>query len=216
MAKAETTIKPEFILSPWEVEFITAFREFASESRTVNKRDGSTVEYSILDIPAMLFANMSPEAVDEYLRDSSSAALSIAFAVANPNNKDEGKALIKARNEWVGDNVDAVAKESGILMTDARDRLYKGERRVMKGSTVDPLDVWRIKVIRAEMRVANGAGIKKAYDAIDSGDTKARREYLQSIAVKNADWVDPKAVALKAASDKASAELATGLKKITL
>ncbi len=183
---------------------------------TVAKRDGSECIVDMTKIPESFFADFVTDGVAEYIRDSSSSALANAFDVAHPDHKHEGKALIAARNVWVTDNVDAVAKESAALMTDARDRLFGGERRVVRTSTVDPLDQWRIKVLRAEMRTDNGKAMKSAHDAIDSGDTKARREYLLSIAAKNVDWIDPKAIALRAASELAASELASGLSSISL
>ena len=91
-------------------------------------------------------------------------------------------------------------------MTAARDRLYAGERRIAKESTVDPMDQWRIKVLRAKMRTSEGVALKKAHDAIDSADQALRRTFLLDVAAKN-DWVESDADALKVASEAAAAAL---------
>lgn len=182
---------------------------------TVNKRDGSTVDIDMTKIPESFFADFVTEGVAEYIRDSSSAALAYAFDIAHPNHKHEGVALKDARNKWVVDNVDAVAAESVALMTNARDRLYDGERRIARESTSDPMDQWRIKVLRAKMRQDAGVALKKAHDAINSADQTARRAFLLGVAAKN-DWVESDAIDLRATSDAATAKLKEAKVVVTL
>ncbi len=180
----------------------------------VIKRDGSMCSIDLTKIPETFFADFVVEGVAEYIRDSSSAALANAYDIANPDHKLEGKKLVAARAVWLDETtVDAVAKESGILMSGARDRLYAGERRISKGSTVDPMDDWRIKVLRAKMRVADGAAMKTEHDAIDSGDQKARREYLLGIAAKN-EWVDVDAKTMR--DDAVATAVKLAASKITI
>lgn len=177
-------------------------------SLTVNKRDGSSVEVDVAQIPEEFFADFVTDGIAEYIRDSSSAALANAYDLAHPNHKLDGKALREARNAWVLDNVSALAAESEALMTAARDRLYNGERRVASVSNVDPLDQWRIKVLRQVMRTETGRVMKAKHDAIDSTDQAARRAFLLDVASKNAAWVEPRATALRDAAAKAAAKIA--------
>jgi len=183
---------------------------------TVAKRDGATVDVDLTKIPESFFADFVTDGVAEYIRDSSSAALANAFGIAHPKKADtlKGNALKEARNSWGMDNVATVATESAALMTAARDRLYNGERRVARTSNVDPLDQWRIKVLRATMRKPEGADLKAKHDAIDSADQADRRAFLLGVAAKNADWVDKEAAALKTASEIAAASLSDGMKSI--
>lgn len=169
---------------------------------TVSKRDGSTIDVDMTKIPESFFADFVTDGVAEYIRDSSSAAMSNAYTLANPKCDRTGDSLKSARVTWVGKdgNVEKVATESAALMTAARDRLYAGERRVPRESTSDPMDQWRIKVLRQVMRTDVGVAMKAAHDAIDSTDQADRRAYLLGVAAKN-DWVEVRAIALKAASD---------------
>jgi hypothetical protein len=158
---------------------------------TVNKRDGSSVEVDVAQIPEEFFADFVTDGIAEYIRDSSSAALANAYDLAHPDHKLEGKALRDARSAWVMDNVPALAAESEALMTAARDRLYNGERRVASMSNVDPLDQWRIKVLRQVMRTETGAAMKSKHDAINSADQAARRAFLLDVAAKQRPSVTP-------------------------
>jgi hypothetical protein len=43
-----------------------------------------------------------------------------------------------------------------------------------------------------------------------------RRTFLLSVAAKNADWIDPEAIALRTASEDAAKALAKGMQSISL
>ena len=59
----------------------------------------------------------------------------------------------------------------------------------------DPLEKFRIAIVREILAKPQNSKLKESYDAIDSSDQKTRREFLLSIASKNADAIDPVAQA---------------------
>lgn len=91
-----------------------------------------------------------------------------------------------------------------------------GEITVRNGVPSDPLDQYRIAVIRAFMGAddPDAKKLKAAYDAIPADDQKARRELLLSVARDNAAAVDPKAESLRAIDEskrKATAGISISL-----
>jgi len=104
------------------------------ETVEVTKRDGSAVTVDVTKIPAEFFAEFAVEGIAEYIRDSSSTALLDAYRAAHKG--EDGDA--DARKAWGESNVDAIAKHSVTLMTDAADRLYDGERRARSGGGSSP------------------------------------------------------------------------------
>jgi len=90
---------------------------------------------------------------------------------------------------------EAIAETGFQLMDAVAKRLEAGDWGAERGSgtTTDPLDKYRLQVMRDIMKTPKGAELKKAHDAIDSKDQKARREYLLKIAAKNAAVVDTEA-----------------------
>lgn len=120
---------------------------------------------------------------------------------------------------WVQDHVNSVAKshrdegetfDAESLVAARIDQAVTGEINMRNGTPSDPLDQYRIAVLRDFMRTENGADLKAAYDDIPSDDQKARREFLLTIAAKNADNVDPAATERKRIDDAAKAD-ASGL-----
>jgi hypothetical protein len=91
------------------------------------------------------------------------------------------------------DETRTVAEIASDLMAKVVTNLETGNWGVERsgGVTADPLDKYRIEIMREVMRV--NPKVKKAYDAIDSDDQTARREFLLKIAAKNAGTVDPEA-----------------------
>lgn len=172
--------------------------EITSTALDVAKRDGSSVTVDLAQIPAAMFAEFVTDGVAEYIRDSSASALINAYRDAH--NGEDGTP--EGRKVWGESNGSVIATESERLMTEAVARLYEGERRTRTASESDPLDQYRITVLRTVMRTPTGAKLKAAYDAIGSDDQPARRAFLLSIASKNADWVDP--LAEKARKDAAA------------
>ena len=94
------------------------------------------------------------------------------------------------------DASDELIAETGFQLMDAvARRLESGDWGAERGvgGTSDPLDKWRLAVMRDIMKTPNGAELKKMYDAIASDDQKARRELLLDVAGKNAAIVDKEA-----------------------
>lgn len=91
---------------------------------------------------------------------------------------------------------DATIADTGWNLMDAvAKRLEAGDWGAERGggATADPLDKWRLAVMRDIMKTPKGAALKAKHDAIDSADQKARRELLLAIAAKNAAIVDKEA-----------------------
>lgn len=99
----------------------------------------------------------------------------------------------KAAGEDASDEL--IAEVGYNLMEAVARRLESGDWGAERGSgaTADPLDKWRLAVMRDIMKTPNGAELKKKYDAIPSEDQSARRELLLEVAGKNAAIVDKEA-----------------------
>ena len=113
---------------------MTTYSIDLSDAITVKKQDGAQVEIDVTKIPTELFSDFIDDGIAEYARDSSSAALAIAYDIANPDHKLEGKKLLAARAAWKESNIDAIAAQSVALMNDAIERMYSGERRKARES----------------------------------------------------------------------------------
>jgi hypothetical protein len=182
---------------------------FPESTLTVTKRDGASVTVDLAKVPESMFAAFLLEGIAEYIRDSSASALINAYATATG---EEGTP--ESRKAWGESNPDLVRAESLALMSDAVTRLYTGERRQRIASESDPLDQYRVAVLRDVMKTEKGAALRAAYDSIPSDDQPARRTFLLSIAGKNAAWVDPlaeKARAAAVAKAKAAKEAAAAI-----
>lgn len=164
------------------------------------KTDGSNAKMDTRKVPMAFFLGFFIDGCREYVRDSSSGALANAYDVAFPDHELKGDELKTARKTWKGAtdaNEALVCAESGAIMVGAINRLYKGERRISRMSTVDPMDAWRIKAVRNYMATPDGADVKTGHNAIDSSDQDARREFLRDIATKNAEYFNAEATTLK-------------------
>lgn len=81
-------------------------------------------------------------------------------------------------------------------------------------TSTDPLDSFRILVLRQIMAADPKGKLSLGYKAIPSDDQPARQKYLLDIATKNSTKIDQLAVAAKAEADakaKAAKDAASGL-----
>jgi len=93
-----------------------------------------------------------------------------------------------------GDDIDADE------LFDARlAQAVSGEITVRAASDADPLDAYRIRVVRGWLRGEGNAAkkLKAAYTAIPSDDQKARKDFLLAIAAKNAEHVESVAAEMR-------------------
>lgn len=97
-----------------------------------------------------------------------------------------------------------VVPTAQALMEKVKDRLEAGEWGAERGgaSTADPMDKYRIEVLRAMIKAQPDGKLAKAYSEIGSDDQKARREFLLGIAEKNAEKIEPMAEERKAEADR--------------
>lgn len=104
-----------------------------------------------------------------------------------------------------GADEELIAETGWQLMDAVARRLESGDWGAERGSggSADPLDKWRLAVMRDIMKTPNGAELKKKYDAISSDDQKARKELLLDVAAKNAEIVDKEAKKRRDASKPA-------------
>lgn len=87
-------------------------------------------------------------------------------------------------------------------------KLSDGDWTIRNAATnADPLDKYRIAIVRELMASGNSAKVKAAYEDIPSDDQPARRAFIMSVATKNAEHIDPVAKKRLAADEKRNAEL---------
>lgn len=188
------------------------------DSIKVEKRDGATVDIDLSDIPETLFADFTVEGVGEYVRDSSSAALSVAFDVAHPDHKLEGDKLKAARTAWAGKdgNVFKIAEQSLALMRDAVERLYKGERR--KVTPTGPAFTSHNDAAYDEAAKVKGLPGAESIAALfdkATGMATAERKRLVIDGIAALDDAHPFKVHINAAADRTVAERAALLALVT-
>lgn len=120
---------------------------------------------------------------------------------------------------WFQDSLNAQAaqaRNAGIDITEAwvKDSFNQRLEQAVSGVTVrksaataaDPLDPYRISVLRGLMKAQPNGPLAKAYKAIPSDDQPARQAYLLDVAGKNAAKIDPLALEAKQkAEDEARA-----------
>ncbi|NNW55460.1 MULTISPECIES: hypothetical protein [unclassified Roseobacter] len=99
---------------------------------------------------------------------------------------------------------------AGDLMSKVATTLERGEWGVERGAggSADPLDRFRLAIVRDQMKRPGNEDVKKAYDAIASDDQAKRRAFLMDIAGKNAEAIDPAAQSLYEQDQKRKAEAA--------
>lgn len=145
---------------------LPATHEVSSRGKTV------TVDMSKLD--ADMIAKLALHGLTQKVADAAAGAKKAAGEDASDETiADTGYQLM-----------DAVAK-----------RLESGDWGAERGggAASDPLDKYRLQVMRDIMKTPKGEALKAAHDKIPSEDQKARREYLLSIAAKNSAIVDKEA-----------------------
>ena len=95
---------------------------------------------------------------------------------------------------WFQDNINSQAKtlrdgdddvDVQALFNARLDQALTGEITMRNGEPSDPLETYIAQVARARM----DAAAKAAYNAIDSVDQKARREFLVDLASVNPTWI---------------------------
>lgn len=101
--------------------------------------------------------------------------------------------------------------ESETMMQACIENLLSGTWAMRSAaSESDPLDKFRIAIVREILAKPQNAKLKAAYDDIDSSDQPARRAFLLSIAEKNADAINPVAQA-RFDAEQAATKQASGL-----
>lgn len=192
---------------------MTKFNITTENEITVAKRDGAVVHVDMAQVPQELAAGFIQDGIAEFIRDSSSAALVEAYTTAHDGESGD----VESRKAWAEtpEAASLIQAASQSMMEAALDNLYAGIRRVARsGGSVDPLDEYRVRHMRQLMKAAPDGKLATAYKAIPSDDQKARREFLLSVATKNADKIDPEAEALRQADiekEKAAAKAAKNL-----
>ena len=136
--------------------------------------------------------------------DAAAGALKVAMG------DDYENATATERKAFGTENADKVADMAQSLMQKVADRLAEGDWGVERGTggTADPLDPFRIEVMRDVMKV--NPKIKKAFTAIPSDEQAKRRAFLLDIARKH-QTVEDEAARRMEADRKAKARLAEGL-----
>lgn len=135
---------------------------------------GKTVTVDLAKLSADMIAKLALHGLTQKVADAAAGAKKAA-------GEDASDDLIAATGWQL---MDAVAK-----------RLESGDWGAERGggATADPLDKWRLQVMRDIMKTPKGAALKAKHDAISSDDQKARRELLLEVAAKNAGIVDKEA-----------------------
>lgn len=131
---------------------------------------GQSVEVKVADLTPELMAKLAMHGLTQKVADAAAGA------------------------KKVSDESDVSIEEATLsLMQKVVDRLHDGDWGVERGggAAADPLDKYRIEVLRDIMRSPAGEKIKTKHDAIDG--TKERRDFLLAVAAKNADKIDPEA-----------------------
>jgi len=186
------------------------------DTLAVEKRDGSSVTVDVTKVPGDMLDGFAEDGIMEYVRDASSTALLDAYAAAHDGDTGD----VESRKVWAEDNGPAIAKESERLMADAVSNLYNGIRRIVRTSTADPMDTFRVRAVRDLVKRAESgeiadrktretlAKLGHEYRQIPSDDQAARRAHYLAFAHDNADAIDPIAADLKAEADRKAAERA--------
>ncbi len=100
--------------------------------------------------------------------------------------------------------------ESTTAMTQCIEKLNSGDWTIRNAAAAsDPLDSYRIQVVRKLMASGNSDKVRAAYEAIPSDEQAARRAFILSVAEKNAKAIDPVATKMKAEADAKATALAS-------
>jgi len=144
------------------------------------------------------------------ISDAAASALKLAYEADTEDkaaSPDTRKAW-GAQNQGNSDATDAMALN--LMESAARNTVENGWTSRRVNSTADPLDAYRIAVVRKIILDDKKSKSYKGYAAIDAKDQSARRDYLLALAAKNVEAVDALAYDAMAA-DKAKAETMKGI-----
>ena len=111
-----------------------------------------------------------------------------SLAAAKRNDGEE------VTDKWIKETVESVLAA-----------LSAGDVRIRGASASgDPMDDYRIRVLRKAMKDPKNAELKAGYDAVEPATDKARREYLLAVAAsdKHQAAIDKAAAAMKARDEK--------------
>ena len=157
---------------------------------------GQTVTLDLAALPKEVLAQALVHGLTQKIGDAAASALIDAFSAAH--DEQTVKASTPAqRKAWGEANPDAVAAHARAALEKAVHNLkeHGWTARTGGGTSLDPMDKFRAEVVREIITRDKSSAVFKKYDAIDSSDQKARREFLLAIAAKNAEKVDPVAKA---------------------
>lgn len=159
----------------------------------IERRDGAKVTCNVENLNDDIIAKLAMHGLRQKISDAAASAK-------------------KQADEDGGD----VAEIASAMMQKVVDNLEKGDWGVERGegASADPLDKYRVKVLRQLMAANPDGELKKKYDEVPSDDQAGRRKLLLDVAAKNADKIDPQAEAMRVAEQeakRAAKEAASGL-----
>lgn len=179
------------------------------ETLVVDMRNGAEVTVKLEDIPADILAQAALMGLGQKVRNfAASALMNCRTSAAGPKRNDESDEAYKKRVESMTVGTEALLEESQSCMEAGLKRLYEGDwgaERSTGGTASDPLDKWRLMVMRDIMK--SNAALKELHDAIPSEDQKGRRALLLEKAAMNAEAIDPLAEQRRDASKVKVAKL---------
>ena len=149
--------------------------------------------------------------VTQKVADAAASALKQAFEAAD-GSKD---ATSEARKAWgTASDANSDATDStalNLMESAARNIIENGWTSRRVNSTADPLDGYRLTIVRSIISGDKKSKAYRGYAAIDAKDQSARRDYLLALAAKNAEAIDTMAQAAMEA-DKLAARSTAGIK----
>ena len=148
--------------------------------------------------------------VTQKVADAAASALKNAFEAAD-GSKD---ATSEARKAWgTASDANSDATDStalNLMESAARNIIENGWTSRRVNSSADPLDAYRLTIVRSIISGDKKSKAYRGYAAIDAKDQSARRDYLLALAAKNAEAVDTMAQAAMEA-DKLAARSTAGI-----
>ena len=148
--------------------------------------------------------------VTQKVADAAASALKQAFEAAD-GPKD---ATTEARKAWgMASDANSDATDStalNLMESAARNIIENGWTSRRVNSTADPLDGYRLTIVRSIISGDKKSKAYRGYAAIDAKDQSARRDYLLALAAKNAEAIDTMAQAAMEA-DKLAARSTAGI-----
>ena len=144
------------------------------------------------------------------ISDAAASALKLAYEADTEDkaaSPDTRKAW-GAQNQGNSDATDAMALN--LMESAARNTVENGWTSRRVNSSADPLDAYRLTIVRSIISGDKKSKAFRGYAAIDAKDQSARRDYLLALAAKNAEAVDTMAQAAMEA-DKLAARSTAGI-----